>query len=108
MDTEPPDPIITLDARQWRSILDFYEALLTALEAPFWHGTSINALVDSMIWGGINYVEPPYRVQIINSDAIPGEMRDEILETAGALARARAEYELQNGEDVRVSMEIVS
>ena len=46
--------VITLDAINWKNILDFYVDLLAALEAPAWHGRSINALIDSMIWGRIN------------------------------------------------------
>ena len=43
--------VIKLDAAKWRSIADFYDAILAALEAPHWHGRNVNALVDSM-WGG--------------------------------------------------------
>lgn len=44
--------IIDLNAENWKSILDFYDALLPALGAPAWHGHSVNAIIDSMIWGG--------------------------------------------------------
>jgi RNAse (barnase) inhibitor barstar len=46
--------IIKLDARQWKTPLDFYDALLSALEAPEWHGRSINALIDSLWFGEIS------------------------------------------------------
>ena len=45
---------IELDAKSWMKILDFYQDLLKALGAPEWHGRNLNALIDSMIWGGIN------------------------------------------------------
>ena len=57
---------IRLNAENWKTVLDFYDALLAALGAPDWHGASIDAMIDSMIWGGINDVDPPYTVQIQN------------------------------------------
>ena len=51
---------IELDANRWKSPLDFYAALLGALGAPDWHGTSVAALIDTMIWSeDINTVRPP-------------------------------------------------
>ena len=44
--------IIELDAAGWRNVLDFYDALLKALGAPAEHGEGVNALVDSVVWGG--------------------------------------------------------
>lgn len=55
---------IELDASEWVAAVDFHTALLTALGAPKWHGTSTNALIDSMIYGGINDVTPPFRVNV--------------------------------------------
>ncbi|MBC9884143.1 barstar family protein, partial [Bradyrhizobium sp. INPA01-394B] len=43
--------------RRWR---DFYDALLAALGAPEGHGRNLNALIDSMVWAGMNAVEAPY------------------------------------------------
>ena len=51
--------IIDLSATNWKSTLDFYDALLAALGAPRGHGKSVDALIDSMVWGGMNKVEPP-------------------------------------------------
>jgi hypothetical protein len=47
---------IDLDASNWKTIDDFYDALLPELGAPDWHGHNANALNDSVIWGGINAV----------------------------------------------------
>jgi hypothetical protein len=52
--------IIELDTLNWRTGLDFYRHLLAALGAPKGHGHNLNAVVDSMIWGGMNTVEPPF------------------------------------------------
>jgi RNAse (barnase) inhibitor barstar len=70
--------IIKLDASQWKTPLDFYDALLSALEAPEWHGWSINALIDSMVWGNINAVEPPYRIWVVATAKLPSEVKKEL------------------------------
>ncbi|WP_436216152.1 barstar family protein [Bradyrhizobium sp. LjRoot220] len=44
--------IIELNAENWRTWRDLYDALLTALGAPEGHGRNLNALIDSMVWGG--------------------------------------------------------
>jgi RNAse (barnase) inhibitor barstar len=43
--------IIELDAKEWKTVHDFYDALLAALGAPEWHGDNVNALNDSIIGG---------------------------------------------------------
>ena len=70
--------LIELDARDWRTVLDFYEALLVALGAPRWHGRNVNALIDSMIYGGINEVDPPYKILISETAKLPIDVNGEI------------------------------
>jgi barstar (barnase inhibitor) len=55
---------IELDASNWMTAVDFYDALLSALGSPPGHGRNINALIDSMIHGGLNKIEPPYAIRI--------------------------------------------
>ena len=55
---------LRLDASDWRNALDFYDAILDALEAPPWHGRSPDALVDSVVWGGMSGLQPPYRIVV--------------------------------------------
>lgn len=43
---------IEIDAKNWTTLLDFYRELLTALKAPDWNGTSIQAVLDFLIWDG--------------------------------------------------------
>ena len=80
---------IELDAREWRTDLDFYEALLAALGAPRWHGRNINALIDSMIYGGINEIDPPYKIVISGTRGIPSGVADEIAFTILAFGEAQ-------------------
>jgi hypothetical protein len=98
---------IDLDASKWATVLDFYDALLSALGAPDWHGRSINALIDSMIWGGINRVEPPYLIRIRGIARPPKTVQDHIELARDSLLRARAEFHGLRGRDVGVSLEIV-
>ena len=82
-----------LDASNWKSILDFYYELLPALGAPIWHGWGINALIDSMIYGDINKIVPPYAVQIVNTKSLPKDLVDEIRFVIYALNSAGATQE---------------
>jgi hypothetical protein len=70
--------VIKLDASGWKSKDDFYEAILTALEAPPWHGRNADALNDSMGNGGINGVEPPYKVWITGTRSLPVDVTTRI------------------------------
>jgi hypothetical protein len=98
--------IIELDAGKWTTPLDLYHALLAAIGAPEWHGHSVGALIDSMIWGGINAVEPPYTVKVRNVSRLPKDVIDEIELVKSVLAEARAEFNQRNGHDVEVQLEI--
>ena len=51
---------INLDGSNWQTEDDFIESVLTAVQAPSWHGRNYNALRDSLVVGGINGIEPPY------------------------------------------------
>jgi nicotinamide-nucleotide amidase len=70
--------VIKLDASGWTAPLDFYDALLTAIGAPNWHGRSVDALVDSMLYGGINAIEAPYRIWIVGAASLPEDVRKEL------------------------------
>jgi barstar (barnase inhibitor) len=82
---------IDLDASKWKTLLDFYDALLSALGAPEWHGRSINALIDSMIGGDINKIEPPYIIRVRSTASLPKDLRDEIERVRQYLQKHRAD-----------------
>jgi len=98
--------IIKLDATNWKTVIDFYDALLAAIGAPKCHGESPDALVDSMIWGGINAVEPPYTVRISGLSATPKEVHDHVELVMGMLVEGRIYRKRHNGDDVEVSIVI--
>lgn len=80
--------IIEIDGSDWQSVKDFLTALRAAIGAPDWHGWSVNAFIDSMIWGGINQIEPPYEICISGCECVPKEVTDHIDLLASALADA--------------------
>jgi hypothetical protein len=96
---------IELDATNWTTVPDFYHALLSALGAPAGHGRNINALIDSMIWGGINEVEPPYSVRIHGVATLPEDVRDHIELAKFYLLKARTDFRARRGHDVEVEFE---
>jgi RNAse (barnase) inhibitor barstar len=87
--------LIPLDASSWNGPDDFYEALLPELGAPDWHGRNLNALDDSL-YGGINRVEPPFRVVVAGTATLGPEMRMFLAQVVEVFADARKRY----GEDV--------
>ena len=97
---------IELDARNWRTVLDFYDALLAEIGAPAWHGRSIDALIDSMVWGGVNSLAPPYRVLVLGVESIPREIRSEVELASRALNEAGLERQRRQGQEADVTFEI--
>lgn len=98
--------IIELDATKWKTVIDFYDALFAAIGAPAWHGKSPDALIDSMIWGGINSVEPPYIIRISGTATLSKELRDRIGLIKQVLAEGRMDYRSRRGGDVEVAIEV--
>ena len=80
---------ISLDASNWDSDLDAYDALLAELGAPAWHGQSYAALFDSIAMGNINQVEPPYTVTILNSRSATAEVESFLMSLSEIFADAR-------------------
>ena len=78
--------VIRLDAHRWAGVGDFHTDLMAALEAPDWHGTGMDALIDSMIRGGINGVEPPYRIEIEHAQDMTPEVEVWVAQLAWIMA----------------------
>jgi hypothetical protein len=98
--------LIELDAAQWQSTADLYGAVKTALGSPQWHGTSPAALVDSMVYGGINRVEGPYLIKVRGSSKCPAEVRDYLHLLADVIRQARADQFQRYGRETDVGFEI--
>ena len=100
--------VVELEAARFATVLDFCEGLRRAIGAPDWHGSSIGAFIDSMIWGGINALEPPYTIRVRVAWYTPKAVRDEIELLKRCLAEARYEHQLRKRGDVEVVLEIAS
>jgi hypothetical protein len=96
--------IVELDASGWKEPLNFLEALKTALGSCHGHGDSPDAFVDSMIWGGMNSVEPPYTVKINKTAAILKEVTDYIRLMISIITEARIWRYKNRGDDIEVSI----
>jgi RNAse (barnase) inhibitor barstar len=82
---------IVLDSAAWHSAEDFFHALLPELDAPGWHGHNLNALYDSLA-GGINEVEPPFRVIVQNAAHLSEDMVSFLAGVSAVFADARREF----------------
>lgn len=99
---------LNIDASQCTSVGDFYDLLMKAIGAPEGHGSGPDAFNDSMIWGGMNSVEPPYTVRISGTTALADDVKSAISEVVESLKDGRRDHIELRGCDVEVSIEIVS
>jgi hypothetical protein len=97
--------IIDVDATNWKSIPDFYGALLAALGAPNGYERNINALLEWMLWDEREETQPPYTVRIIGTAKLPKEVRDEVEYVKQAVARACLEFRTWRGRDAVIQLE---
>lgn len=86
--------IIELDAQSWKIYEDYAIALRMALGSPEWHGSSVNAFIDSMVYGGMNKINPPYKIIIKNTK----NLSKDIIEEIEALKKSLPRY-WENPED---------
>ena len=98
--------VIEMDARNWRSDRDFYEALAASLGSFEGHGRNADAFLETMIYlPELNRQQPPYEVRISNATE---DMRAFLGEFASWVAEARHNFaaDPDGGEDVPVSVVI--
>ena len=99
--------IIDLDASGWENALNFYNALLEAFEAPGQHGKNVNGVIDSVIYGGINRVNPPLVVRFHGTQRASVDVRLEIEFVRDEIAKARSERLRSQGKDTPVEFEVI-
>jgi RNAse (barnase) inhibitor barstar len=96
--------VIQLDASAWETPLDFILALKDSLGSPEAHGSSPDAFVDSMIWGGMNQVEPPYLIRIVQTGKVPDQVKNYIRLMASVVQEAREERCSKGKGDIDVTI----
>ena len=98
--------VIELDAGAWRNALDYYDALKRALRSCCGHGNSPDAFVDSMLYGGMNEIDPPYVIRIDGTATSPAEVREAISELQLVISEAREWKRGHYGTDTDISFDI--
>jgi hypothetical protein len=96
---------VVLDGSGWKSCIDFYTALLSALKPLGDHGFSMDAFIDSMVYGGMLEIMPPY--QVLVRDIASPEVRRDVETLSRALAAARRLLRDRRDEDVDVTLRFV-
>jgi RNAse (barnase) inhibitor barstar len=96
--------VVELDASDWETKSDFYDALLSALGSPDWHGRSPVALVDSMLHNDINKVAPPYRVEVRNSENLSPTVKAHIIKVMELFEEVRARRRVRGVPDANVTI----
>lgn len=67
---------IVLDASLWKTSDDMYESFFAGVGSAAFHGKNFDALRDSIVTGGINRIEVPYRLVIEHADRIGSRARE--------------------------------
>lgn len=99
---------IELDASPWKTAQDFRRALKNAIGAPEWHGDIVGAFLDSIFGGGMNTLEPPYVIRVLNTADLGADVKEVLHDFSSAIAETRARRLARIGEDVAVRLEIES
>jgi hypothetical protein len=97
---------IELDAGGWKTARDFRQALKAAIGAPEWHGEIVGAFLDSIFGDGMNTIESPYVIKVVNTADLVPEVKEMVREFSSAIAETRARRLARIGEDVAVRLEI--
>jgi hypothetical protein len=78
--------IVELHAGTWRTAADVIDAIKVAIGAPKWHGSGIDALLDSMIYhDNINALKSPYTLAVTGLENATSEAREYAREVAQAI-----------------------
>jgi hypothetical protein len=95
---------IEIDAAPCGSVKAFCALLKTEIRALPGHGDSIEAFVDSMVWGTMSELPPPYLIRVRGLNG--GPIADFVKALSAALGQARLEHQARRGEDVEVILRL--
>ena len=95
---------IEIDASGCWNRKEFAKLLQETIQALPGHGSSVEAFVDSMVFGAMSERSPPYRIVVL------GELRPEVrafaADLSNAIGQARLERRTRRGDDVEVSLKV--
>lgn len=95
---------IEIDGAGFATVKAFCEDLQNEIRALPGHGNSVEAFVDSMIWGnGMSALSPPYLIRVRGLK--PGSpVAEFVKDLSHALGYARTEHRTRRAEDVEVTL----
>lgn len=95
---------VEIDASGCWNAKEFARLLQDAIQALPGHGSSIESFVDSMVFGTMSELSPPY--MIVVQGALRPEVRAFAADLSNAIGQARLERRTRRGDDVEVILKI--
>ena len=95
---------IEIDATRCGNPKEFARLLHDAIGAIPGHGSSIEAFVDSMVFGTMSELSPPYMITV--NGATNPEVRAFAERLSNALGQARLERRTRRGDDSEVVLKV--
>ena len=97
--------VIELDASGCKTVKAFCGELKAVIGAVYGgHGDSIESFIDSMIWGTMGDLSPPYTIRV--SGLKGGPVEAFVRDLSNALGQARIELTARGKPDVEVVLQI--
>ena len=96
--------VVEIDASGCRDRKAFGRLLQDAIQAIPGHVSSIEAFVDSMVFGTMSELAPPYTI-VVTGQLAP-EVRAFAADLSNAIGQARLERRTRRGDDVEVVLKL--
>ena len=95
---------VEIDATRCGNPKEFARLLQEAIKGLPGHGSSIEAFVDSMVFGTMSELSPPYMI------LVTGELKPQVrafaADLSNAIGQARLERRTRRGDDVEVILKV--
>jgi hypothetical protein len=95
---------IEIDATRCFNRKEFARLLQDTIQALPGHGSSIESFVDSMVFGTMSELSPPYMI-VVKGDLRP-EVKAFAADLSNAIGQARLERRTRRGDDVEVVLKV--
>lgn len=95
---------IEIDASRCFNRKEFARLLQDTIQALPGHGSSIESFVDSMVFGTMSELAPPYMI-VVKGDLRP-EVKAFAADLSNAIGQARLERRTRRGDDVEVVLKV--
>ena len=83
--------------------LDVMDRIVVAIGAPMYHGRSIDSFIDSMIWGEMNSINPPFIILWIGYEDSNKEVREFIEKFEEYISEALVEENLKRNQTKEIA-----